>query len=98
MVDNHAVIHSLLRGKARSSLIPQNRILRRINHLLHRSGLTAALHYSPSHLNPADPPSRWWSFPKPVDLLASTWQRGLFMLSLELSPAWGLLHGLQRHF
>ena len=51
-LDNHAAIYSLLRGRARSPLIPQNRILRRVCYLLHWSGLVAALHYIPSELNP----------------------------------------------
>ena len=96
LLDNHAAIHSLLRGRARSPLIPQNRILRRISHVLHWSGLTAAVHYVPSQLNPADPLSRWWTFPSSEPLLTRTWGLGLSHLSRPLPPSWGLLVGLQR--
>jgi hypothetical protein len=95
-LDNHAAIHSLLRGKARSPLIPQNRILRRLCYLLHWSGICAAVHYVPSHLNPADPPSRWWSFSNPLMLVSKTWTLGLCHLLDSPGPSWGLLHGLSR--
>ena len=95
-LDNHAAIFSLLRGRASSPLIPQNRILRRLCYLLHWSGIVAALHYVPSPLNPADPPSRWWSFPSPVSLVARTWGLGLSHLSEPPGASWGLLAGLQR--
>lgn len=95
-VDNHAAIYSLLRGKARSPLIPQNRILRRLCYLLQWSGVTAALHYVPSPLNPADPLSRWWSYPDSVSLVARTWGLGVSHLSLPPGASWGLLSGLQR--
>lgn len=95
-IDNHAAIYSLLRGKARSPLIPQNRILRRLCYLLQWSGLTAAVHYVPSQLNPADPLSRWWSFSDPVTLVARTWGLGAAHLSLSPGASWGLLSGLQR--
>ena len=95
-LDNHAAIYSLLRGKARSPLIPQNRLLRRLNFLLHWSGVTAALHYVPSHLNPADPASRWWSFSSPLALVSRSWSLGLRRLLEPPGPAWGLLSGLNR--
>ena len=95
-LDNHAAIHSLLRGRARSPLIPQNRVLRRISHLLHWSGLTAAVHYVPSQLNPADPLSRWWTYPSSESLLVRTWGLALSHLTQPMSPSWGLLRGLQR--
>ena len=95
-LDNHAVIYSLLRGKARSCLLPQNRLLRRICHLLHWSGLTAALHYVPSSQNPADPPSRWWRFPTAYDLVFSTLRLGWSHLLDVPGPSWGLLHGCNR--
>ena len=50
-LDNHAAIYSLLRGRAHSSLLPQNRILRRVSHLLHWSRLSVSLQFVPSHLN-----------------------------------------------
>ena len=90
-LDNHAAIYSLLRGKARSPLIPQNRLLRRLNFLLHWSGVTAALHYVPSHLNLADPASRWWSFSSPLALVSRSWSLGLRRLLEPPGPAWGLL-------
>ena len=95
-LDNHAAIYSLLRGKARSPLIPQNRILRRLCYLLHWSGVVAALHYVPSDLNPADPPSRWWTFPTAASLAARTWGLGLSHLTGPPGAHWGLLAGLQR--
>jgi hypothetical protein len=95
-VDNHAAIHSLLRGRASSPLVPQNRILRRITYLLHWSGITAAIHYVPSALNPADPLSRWWRYSSPVTLLARTWGLGHLHAMTPPSPSWGLLTGLQR--
>lgn len=95
-LDNHAAIHSLLRGKARSPLVPQNRILRRLSYLLHWSGLSAALHYVPSSLNPADPPSRWWSFHTPLSLVRCTWHLGLLHLLDSPGPSWGILVGLNR--
>ena len=95
-LDNHAAIHSLLRGKARSPLLPQNRILRRTCYLLLWSGVVAALHFVPSHLNPADPPSRWWSYVFPHALLTATMSRGLAHLSSPPGADWGLLAGLQR--
>ena len=94
-LDNHAALHSLLRGKSRSTLIPQNRILRRVTYLLHWTGITAALHYIPSALNPADAPSRWWTFPSSSPLVASAWGLGLHHLSHPPGPTWGLLHGTQ---
>lgn len=95
-LDNHAAIYSLLRGKARSPLIPQNRLLRQLNYLLHWSNLTAALHYVPSHLNPADPPSRWWSHSSPSSLIVRTWSLGLTRLTDPPGPSWGTLCGLHR--
>ena len=95
-LDNHAAIHSLLRGRGRSPLIPQNHTLRRISHLLYWSGLTAALHYVPSPLNPADPLSRWWTYPSASSLLTRTWGLALSHLSQPLPPSWGLLTGLHR--
>jgi hypothetical protein len=97
-LDNHAAIHSILRGRARSPLIPQNRILRRLSHLLHWSALTAAVHYVPSASNPADPPSRWWSFPSAAHLVARTWGLGQCLLSEPPGPSWGVLRGVQRAF
>ena len=95
-LDNHAAIYSILRGKARSPLIPQNRLLRRLNYLLVWSGITAAVHYVPSHLNPADPPSRWWSFPCPLSLVSRTWILGLSNLLGPPGSSWGLLAGPNR--
>ena len=95
-LDNHAAIYSLLRGKARSPLIPQNRILRQLSHLFHWSGMVAAVHYIPSDLNPADPPSRWWSYPTPTSLITQTWGLGLAHLASPPGVHWGLLAGLQR--
>ena len=95
-LDNHAAIHSLLRGKARSPLIPQNRLLRQLCHLLHWSSLSAAIHFVPSQLNPADPPSRWWSYPSPLSLVSHTWILGLTHLLDPPGAPWGTLHGLNR--
>ena len=95
-LDNHAAIYSLLRGKARTPLIPQNRILRRLCFLLHWGGVVATVHYVASELNPADPPSRWWSFSSSTELLARTWGLGMAHLSLPPGASWGLLAGLQR--
>lgn len=95
-LDNHAAIYSVLRGKARSPLIPQNRILRRLCYLLHWSGVVAAVHYVPSCLNPADPPSRWWSYPSSSSLVASAFDLGLSHLANPPGAHWGLLFGLQR--
>ena len=97
-LDNHAAIYSLLRGKARSLLVPQNRILRRVSYLLLWSGMVFALHFVPSSLNPADPPSRWWSYPSQVCLLTQTLTLGLSHLSAPPGASWGLLAGLQRAF
>lgn len=97
-LDNHAAIFSLLRGKARSSLAPQNRLLRRVCYLLHWSGLIAALHYIPSSLNPADPPSRWWAYPSSFSLVRHTCMLGLSHLLDPPDLPWGTLAGLQRHF
>ena len=97
-LDNHAAIYSLLRGKAHSPLIPQNRILRRLCYLLHWSGLVAALHYIPSSLNPADPPSRWWTFMTALTLVRDTWRLGLLCLQDPPGPSWGCLAGLHRSF
>lgn len=97
-LDNHAAIYSLLRGKAQSPLAPQNRLLRRLCYLLHWSGLSAALHYIPSALNPADPPSRWWTYPTSSSLVYHTWRLGLSQLLAPPGPSWGTLAGLQRHF
>ena len=96
-LDNHAAIYSLLRGRARSLLLPQSRILRRISHLLHWSGLVAAVRYVPSRHNPADPLSRWWAASS-LEIVAKAWGLGLACLSLPQSPTWGLLAGLQRAF
>ena len=95
-LDNHAAIYSLLRGKSRSPLIPQNRILRRVCYLLQWSGVVAAVHYIPSHLNPADPLSRWWSYPSNLSLTAKTMALGLLHLAEPPGASWGLLAGLQR--
>ena len=95
-LDNHAAIFSLLRGRARTTLLPQNRILRRISHLLHWSCVAVDLHFVPSRLNPADPPSRWWTFPTVTPMLLSTWGLGRFQLSLQPGPSWGLLAGSSR--
>jgi hypothetical protein len=95
-LDNHAAIYSLLRGKARSPLIPQNRILRRVSYLLHWSGLVAALHFVPSSLNPADPSSRWWSYAPPASHLALARDLGMSHLAQPPGISWGLLAGLQR--
>ena len=95
-LDNHAAIYSLLRGKASSPLIPQNRILRRLCYLLHWSSLSAALHYIPSSLNPADPPSRWWTFPTTLSLITSTWRLGALHLLDPPGPSWGTLAGSHR--
>ena len=95
-LDNHAAIYSLLRGKARSPVMPQNRILRRLCYLLHWSGAVLALHFVPSPLNPADPSSRWWSYPSPNSLLAATLDLGHCHLSCPPGASWGLLAGLQR--
>ena len=95
-IDNHAAIHSLLRGKARSLLIPQNRLLRRLNYVLLWSGIVAALHYVPSALNPADPLSRWWSFPRKTACLGHSELLGQAHLAQPPGAWWGLLSGLQR--
>jgi len=95
-LDNHAAIYTILRGKASSPLIPQNRLLRRLCFLLHWSGLCASIHYIPSKLNPADPPSRWWSFTDHLTLVSRTWTLGLAHLLDPPGPSWGLLGGLIR--
>jgi hypothetical protein len=59
--------------------------------------LAAAVHYVPSSLNPADPASRWWSFPTALDLVTRTRILSQLFTTDTLGPPWGLLHGLQRH-
>ena len=92
-LDNTAALHTLARGRASSLLAPHNRILRRMNYLLHWSGLVVALHHLPSALNPADPPSRWWSYPDPTVLLSTTWGLAASLLSNPQPSPWGTLHG-----
>ena len=86
-LDNHATVYTILRGKASSPLIPQNRLLRRLCYLLHWTGLCAAIHYIPSKLNPADPPSRWWSFTDRLTLVTRTWTLGLAHLLHPPGPS-----------
>ena len=95
-VDNIAALHSLLRSRAASPLRPQNRILRRVTYLLHWSAITAALHYIPSALNPADPPSRWWTYSDPAILLTSTWGLATSLRQHPPDISWGTLHGTSR--
>lgn len=95
-LDNHAAIFSLLRGRANSPLIPQNRILRRVAHLLRWSEAVASLHYIPSGQNPANPLSRWWSFRSPLMMLTRVCGLGAAANAHNLNPSWGLLFGLQR--
>ena len=59
VTDNLAAAHSAVKGKASIALRAQNRILRRMQHILRWSGMQVFVEWVPSHLNPADPPSRW---------------------------------------
>ena len=68
--DNIAAAHSTLHRKASVSLVAQNRILRRIQNLLRWSDLHVSLAWIPSHLNPADPLSRWAEFLDGISMLA----------------------------
>lgn len=67
---NLAAALSAVKGKASIVLSAQNRILRRMQHLLRWSGMQVFIEWVPSHCNPADPPSRWAEFAS-LDALAA---------------------------
>lgn len=62
VTDNVAAAFSAIKNKASTSLLAQNRILRRMQHILRWSGMHASIEWISSELNPADPPSRWAEF------------------------------------
>jgi hypothetical protein len=69
--DNQAALFSTLHSKASTKLLAQNRILRRMQHLLRWACLHVSISWVPSHLNPADPLSRWAEYPDALGLLDS---------------------------
>ena len=60
--DNMAAAWSAVKNKATALKRSQNRILRRIQHLLRWSGIQAHMLWVRSEDNPADAPSRWSQF------------------------------------
>ena len=61
--DNMAAIYSVLRCRAPPAAKARTRLLRQLYHTLRWSGLSLSLHFVRGSLNPADPPSRWHSYP-----------------------------------
>jgi hypothetical protein len=61
--DNMAAVFSTLHTKASTKLHAQNRILRRMQHLMRWACLHVSISWVPSDANPADPLSRWAEFP-----------------------------------
>ena len=84
-VDNMAAIHSALHCRAPPAAKPRTRLLRQLQHTLRWSGLTLHLHWVRGSLNPADPSSRWYSYPSPHIMLGRTLGRHV---ALSLSLPW----------
>ena len=63
--DNRGALFSLLSMQPRAANYPQMKLLRQIFNALWWSHLTVKLFWVPSFLNPADPPSRLFSFLNP---------------------------------
>ena len=61
--DNMAALQSSASARASTALKPQHRLLRQLQHCLRWSRLPVTLYWIPSALNPADPISRFFSFP-----------------------------------
>ena len=69
--DNMSSLSSLMKGRAATVCDAQNRLLRRLQHVLRWSGAVVELLWVKGELNPADVPSRRRSYDTPDDMLVA---------------------------
>ena len=74
--DNKGALHSLRQLQPRCHNHIQVRILRQIFNLLWWSSIRIHLHWVPSFLNPADPPSR--AFEHPKNTINQSWMKATY--------------------